>query len=70
MDPIRRDLRRLLGALRSGNVPLVLIGAALAAFGLLRRLEGSREQLVFSETVRRGQRVEIAVTAPDVQRTR
>ncbi|OFW66713.1 MAG: hypothetical protein A2Z12_08880 [Actinobacteria bacterium RBG_16_68_21] len=70
MDLLARGLRRLNGAVRSGNVPLALLGAAIAALGVVRRLEGPKEELVYTTTVRRGQRVEIAVTSPEAQRTR
>ena len=70
MDAISSGTRRLLAAVREGDATLALLGAAIAAYGLIRRLEGPREELVYSATVRRGQRVEIAVAAPQAQRTR
>jgi len=49
---------------------MAFAAAALAAYGLVRRLDGSPRRLVYSTTVRRGERIEIALVEPDSQRTR
>lgn len=70
MGTATRDVGRLLAGVRSGKAPLALLGAAVAAIGFLRRLDGPRDQLISTTKLRRGQRLEIAVVEPDRQRTR
>jgi len=70
MDALAAGSRRLLAGIRQGNAGLTLLGALVAAYGLIRRLDGPRQELIYSGTVRRGQSIEIAVTRPGGQRTR
>lgn len=59
MDILGTGARRMLGAIREQNIPLVLIGAALVAIGLARRLDPPGDQLVFSRKLKPGESVRV-----------
>lgn len=70
MDIFPIASRRFLAAIREGSPAMVFLAGSLAAFGLLRRLDGSGGVLVYRATVRRGEHLEIAVVPSGGQRTR
>jgi hypothetical protein len=70
MDVVSYGSRRLLAAIREENPLMAFVGAALLAYGVIKRLEGPRVVKVYTAKVRRGERFEVAVTDPRSQRTR
>jgi len=68
MDLVGTGLRRVLGAIRSQNVPLVLMGAALLAIGLARRLDGPKRELVYSQKLKKGESVRVRLARADEPR--
>ena len=66
MDILGSGIRRLLGAIRQQNVPLVLLGAAMVAIGLARRLDRLDEEPVYTETLKRGGSVRVVLSPPAV----
>jgi len=60
--------RRLLAAIRAQNIPVVALGAAIAAIGLIRRLEGPQERLVYSQRLKPGESVRVGLAAADQAR--
>lgn len=64
MDLFDTGLRRLLGAIRGQNIPLVLLGAALLAIGLARRLDRSDDRLVYSKKLKPGESIRVVSTLP------
>lgn len=61
MDILGTGTRRMLGAIREQNIPLVLVGAALVAIGLARRLDPPGDQLVYSKRLKPGESVKVAL---------
>jgi len=70
MDVVSYGTRRFLAAIRDENPVMVLVGGAILAYGLIKRLEGPRAVKVYSARVKPGQRIEVAVADPGTQRTR
>lgn len=64
MDILGIGLRRLLGAVREQNAPLVLLGAALVAVGLARRLDPAGERLVYSKKLKPGESIRVVSRLP------
>lgn len=58
------------GGLRRNEPVRTAVGALLLAVWLIRRIEGARRVLVFSETLKPGQRVMIGAPRPPGQRRR
>jgi hypothetical protein len=61
MDLVGTGLRRLLGAIREQNVPLVLVGAALVAIGLARRLDQIEDVPVYTQKLKPGESIRVAL---------
>lgn len=56
--------RRLLGGIRAGDPKVVLLGAAIAAIGLVRRLGPPKRQLVYSRNLKKGEAIQIRLAEP------
>ena len=65
MDLTAVGLRRALGAIREQNVPLVLLGAALVAIGLARRLDRIGDDPVFAQRLKPGESLTVVLATPD-----
>jgi len=70
MDIVGTGLRRLLGAIREQNVPLVLLGAALVAVGLARRIDPGGDTLVYSKKLKPGESIRVAVAEAEASQER
>jgi len=65
MDLTAIGLRRMLGAIREQNAPLVLFGAALLAIGLARRLDRVAAGPVYSQKLKPGESVRVTLARPE-----
>jgi len=65
VDPLRTGARLLSRGMRGGNGALTLLGALLAARGVLRWLERPDRELLYSKRLKPGQRLEIRVPEED-----
>lgn len=70
MDPFSTGARLLSRGMRRSNGVLTLVGALLVARGVLRWLDGPREELVFSKRLKPGERVQIGLVRPPRQDNR
>ena len=57
-------LRRLLGAIREQNAPLAVLGAALVAVGLARRMGRRGDTLVYSKKLKPGESIRVVSRRP------
>ncbi|HSM02874.1 MAG TPA: hypothetical protein VK960_10620 [Acidimicrobiia bacterium] len=64
MDILGSGLRRMLGAIREQNIPLVFMGAALVAIGLARRLDPPGDELVYSKRLKPGESIRVVARRP------
>lgn len=67
MDILGTGLRRLLGAIRGQNIPLVLLGAAIVAIGLARRIEPPGDTLVYSKKLKTGESIRVRLAGAEDQ---
>lgn len=65
VDPLRTGARLLSKGMRGGNGALTLLGALLAARGIVRWLERPDRELLYSKRLKPGQRLEIRVPKED-----
>ena len=65
MDLTAIGVRRTLGAIRQQNVPVVLLGAALVAIGLARRLDRTDREPVYTQKLKPGESVRVMLATPD-----
>jgi len=62
VDPLRTGARLLSKGMRGGNSALTLVGALLAARGILRWLERPDRELVYSRRLKPGESLKIGVS--------
>ena len=65
VDPLRTGARLLSKGMRGGNGALTLLGALLAARGILRWLDRPDRELLYSKRLKPGQSLRITVPKGD-----
>ncbi len=65
MDPLRTGARLLSKGMRGGNGALTLLGALLAARGIVRWLDRPDRELLYSKRLKPGQSLRITVPKGD-----
>jgi hypothetical protein len=65
VDPLRTGARLLSKGMRGGNGALTLLGALLAARGIVRWLDRPDRELLYSKRLKPGQSLEIRVPTRD-----
>jgi len=65
MDSLKTGSRLLSRGMRGANGALTFIGALLVARGLLKWLDGPAEELVYSRTLKPGERLSVGLTERD-----
>ncbi len=70
MDPLRLGARLLSRGMRRGNPALTLVGAVLAARGILRWLDRPDRELIYSRRLRAGETIKIGLADEGAQPSR
>ena len=63
MDPLRTGARLLSKGMRGGNPALTLLGALLAARGIMRWLDRPDRELLYSRRLAPGESVKVGLVA-------
>ncbi len=65
MTPIARGLKYLARGVRTGNAGFAGLGAALAAYGWLKRRARPKRELLYARTLKRGDALRISLLGPE-----